>query len=217
MRVEAVTTASRRGVRLRLITLKAAHHDAVKPLTGVNVRQPRQRPRPGPGRGAGRRATADRRHRRVGRHQPRPRPPRADHPRPVRGRRARRPPRAHAAARGGAAPAADVRAHRRHPLRDLGEAARQQRVQRPRRGRGADVRRRGRNPTGAAVALRMWREGYDVGLAQGLHPGHGARRRGVSARRRQPTRRSPPRWRATARPTPRCSRTSSAAPSPRST
>jgi 2-dehydropantoate 2-reductase len=27
------------------------------------------------------------------------------------------------------------------------------------------------NPTGKAVALRMWREGYEVGLAQGLHPG----------------------------------------------
>ena len=27
------------------------------------------------------------------------------------------------------------------------------------------------NPAGKAVALRMWREGYEVGLAQGLHPG----------------------------------------------
>jgi 2-dehydropantoate 2-reductase len=27
------------------------------------------------------------------------------------------------------------------------------------------------NPAGREVALRMWREGYEVGLAQGLHPG----------------------------------------------
>ncbi len=27
------------------------------------------------------------------------------------------------------------------------------------------------NPAGKAVALRMWREGYEVGIAQGLHPG----------------------------------------------
>ncbi len=27
------------------------------------------------------------------------------------------------------------------------------------------------NPAGKTVALRMWREGYEVGLAQGLHPG----------------------------------------------
>jgi len=27
------------------------------------------------------------------------------------------------------------------------------------------------NPAGKAVALRMWKEGYDVGLAQGLKPG----------------------------------------------
>ena len=27
------------------------------------------------------------------------------------------------------------------------------------------------NPAGKAVALRMWREGYEVGLAQGLQPG----------------------------------------------
>ena len=38
------------------------------------------------------------------------------------------------------------------------------------------------NPDGTDVALRMWREGYEVGLAQGLQPGEGARRRGGGAR-----------------------------------
>ena len=72
------------------------------------------------------------------------------------------------------------------------------------------------NPTGKDVALRMWREGYEVGLAQGLHPGKVL---GVEAAAlaEGDKRRSPPPWKATAPPTRRCSRTWSAAPSPRST
>ena len=47
------------------------------------------------------------------------------------------------------------------------------------------------NPAGKAVALRMWREGYEVGLRKACGP-EGARRRGGRTRRQATKRRSPP-------------------------
>ena len=53
--IEAVTEPPDEAFDFVLITLKAAHHEAVKPLEG-DVRQPRQRPRAGPAGGARRQA-----------------------------------------------------------------------------------------------------------------------------------------------------------------
>ena len=57
------------------------------------------------------------------------------------------------------------------------------------------------DPDGRAVALAMWREGYDVGVAAGrsCSTASSACRRRRSRTRTGPTRRSPPPWSGTAR------------------
>ena len=135
-----------------------------------HVRQPRQRPRAGAAGGARRQGQPDLRHRRVGRHQPRPRPPGADDRR-ARSWSARRDERTRAAGRGAARRPARCASPRTSAatiwakllvnsvFSGLGAVA------------GQTYAEVVANPAGKAVALRMWREGYEVGLAQGLHPG----------------------------------------------
>ena len=148
-RVEAAPTpAELRTLRLRARHAEGgAHEAALPPLRDRrgDVRLARQRVGPGPHRRAGRPGPPDRRDRRVGRDEPRAR---ATSPRRRAGRSSSASStaaaRAHTPARRGAAPAGDVRVTRRHPRHDLGEAARQQRLLRPRRGGGPALRGRRR-------------------------------------------------------------------------
>ena len=213
VRVEAVTEPPDEEFDFVLITLKAAHHEAVKPLKGTFV-------------SLGNGLVQDRLEALVGKGNlisgivewgatnlgPGHLAQTTDGPFVVG-------PRAPSARSGWRRCCAGggVQDRGRHPLDDLGEAARQQRVQRPRRGRGPDLRRGGRQPRRQGRRAAHVARGLRGRPRAGPPAREGARRRSGGARRGGRRRRSRPRWRATAPPTRRCSRTSSAARSPRST
>jgi hypothetical protein len=116
VKIEAVTEPPDEAFDFILVTLKAAHHEAVKPLKGTFVSLVQDRLEALVGEGNLISGIVE------WGHEPRPRPPRADDGRPVRGGPALRP---HAAAGRGARTRRRGAGGRGHRLGHLGKAARQ--------------------------------------------------------------------------------------------